>query len=719
VAEFWKNDAPVTPPQASPAPPAANWWQGDSLVQQAEPSVAGDIAKGAGRGLVQGTLSMLGGAPGDIVQLAKGAAEKVLPEPAPDDGAVHLNWLDRTFPNAMKRIREEHERFQKLPSAQVGHGDVPGTYEPPTTAQMMEGLEKVTGQIPKPEGAAGKYAESISSFVPAAVALGPAEGVAGAVSNIGKLAALPGAASEFLGNKVEGTWLEPYARLFGALGGAGLGGAASKATEALANRSAATRAATAAGGDISPSAVARVAKNYEADALTPAAVAARQAELGPEAMFMDMGRQLGGRAEAIASQPGKGQNAVLDAVEGRTGTFGSETAARTKGTLDQVMGPSPDIVATKNHINDVVDRMAKPLYDQVMSANPVVNVPASITSRPVVAQAMKDAGQLAKNHGENITGTKELKTELAGPGYHIAEEVNTPAKTSLAYWDYVKKALDSRINGMMKSGGIQDLDSAGKADLAGMMTAKKALVDHLDDVTGGAYAMARKASATKFQVNDAIDFGRSALNTKLLPEELGEHLTGMSLPEREGVKAGMRREIDRIIDTARNDGAAARRILDTNQNREKIAHVFGQDAADAIDKRIAAETHFQTTTNNIAGNSRTSVRQELRKDTEAPSNAQAPSTTMLGVGHAALRRGQQYLGDLALERTKEGIANLLTRQGNDIPTLAQVLSDYNAARVRNAPAPFRQQASGLAGVLATQAPGWLLGGPRYQSQAPQ
>src|SRR4029077_15017381 len=118
--------------------------------------------------------------------------------------------------------------------------------------------------------------------------------------------------------------------------------------------------------------------------------------------------------------------------------------------------------------------------------------------------------------------------------------------------------------------------------------AKNALVQHLDNTTDGAYAVARKAAATKFQVNDAIDLGRSALNTKLLPEELAEQMGGMSIPERAGVKLGMRREIDRIIDTARNDGAAARRLLDTNQNREKIARVFGQDAADAVDKRIAS-----------------------------------------------------------------------------------------------------------------------------------
>jgi hypothetical protein len=251
------------------------------------------------------------------------------------------------------------------------------------------------------------------------------------------------------------------------------------------------------------------------------------------------------------------------------------------------------------------------------------------------------------------------------------------------------------------------------------MDAKTTLVKHLDDATGGAYGVARRAAATKFQVNDAIDVGKSALNTRLLPEELADQLQGMSLPERAGVKLGMRREIDRIIDTARNDGAAARRILDTNQNREKITHVFGKDAANEVDRRIAAETQFQDATNKISANSRTAVRSQLMKDTEAASVSQPPSATVLGLGHAALRRGQQYLGDLSLERTKEGIAGLLTRRGTDIPSLAKILSDYNAARAANAPAPMGRQVGNLAAVLASQAPGLFTGalpGPRQQSQ---
>ena len=792
--------------KATPAPAAEDWWHGDPVV--AGPSLAHEAAAVA-VSPIEGAIS-LAGMGGDLAELGKKAADKVsgylpsIPSPAPDSVLGRLS----------KFLEDESARTNKSPLMQAGHGDLPGSYTPPTSEQLRGSVESVTGALPDAETTPGKYLSAPGKFLPAALMTG-GESV---IPSVVKGAVLPGLGSEFLGNKVEGTWMEPYARLLGAIGGGVAGAGFSKIGEAVANRGAAGTAAAEAG--VPRASLAKVAKNYEADQLTPAAVAARQAELGPEAMMLDMGRQLGGRAEAIASQPGKGQNKVLDAVEGRTGTFGAGTAQRVGDTLDRVMGPSqdivavrksavgdigamidntlgpsPDIVATRNGINAAVDRIAKPLYDNVMSAHPVVDVPSSITNRPAVAQAMKDAVSLAKNHGEELAGPPEVKTIISGPGYHIAEDVPNPAKTSLGYWDYVKKAMDARINGMMKSGGIQDLNSAEKADLSGLMDARSTLVKHLDNVTDGAYAVARRASATKFQVNDAIELGRSALNTKLLPEELADHMGGMSIPERAGVqlgmrrdmqriidtapddavaarrmldtnqnrekiagvfgkpavdsidrwigvhdaletgrsalntkllpeeladkmstmgapektllRAGMRREIDRIMDTARNDGAAARRLLDTNQNREKIAQVFGRNAADEVDRRIAAETQFQEATNKISANSRTEVRRQLMKDTEATSVAQPPTANIAGLALAGVRRGREYLGDLSLERTKEGIGDLLTRRGTDILRLADILSRYNTARAANAAPPVGRQAGGLARVLALQAPGFF------------
>lgn len=69
----------------------------------------------------------------------------------------------------------------------------------------------------EPKTRAGRYASTIGEFVPGAAAFG-----GGSVGNLIKYAALPGAASEGAGQATEGSALEPYARLAGAIGGASL-----------------------------------------------------------------------------------------------------------------------------------------------------------------------------------------------------------------------------------------------------------------------------------------------------------------------------------------------------------------------------------------------------------------------------------------------------------------------------------------------------------------
>jgi hypothetical protein len=630
-----------------------------------EPSVAADVAKSLGRGIAKGAIG-LAGLPGDMATLLNKGEDYVI-------GKLG---------------------FEPPPTQPIG------------TSQQIEGLvEKASGQkFGEPQTTAGKYAQTVGEFVPAAI--GGPEGIA---TRLGTRAVLPGIASEAAGEATEGSPYEVPARIAGAVLGGGAGIGATKAGQAVSNYGAARSAAKEIGPDINAGAVNRMAKSFEADELTPQRVQQRADQLGPEAMTMDMGRQMQGRAEAIASQPGKGQNAVLDAIEQRVhgldqfdrvqSQFGQETANRIKNTLDTELGPSHDKVALLNTVSDIVDQSAKPLYQKVMDSHPVVDVPAEITSRPAVKSAMGNAVELAKNYGEKLEGPAETKTILQGPGYHIAEDTKPQAQTSLRYWDYVKKDLDRRINDYYKSGGASELSSKDKADLGGLIDARRALVNHLDTVTNGEYANARRAWSFKPQLTDAYQTGRDAFNTKLLPEEFTEQVSNMSLPEQAMARAGYRRELERVIDTARNDGAAARRLLDTNSNLAKTEALFGTPARRAIEDRIAAETMFQTAANRIAGNSRTAVKSQLAKDTESPSEAAPPVATSLGYLHKGLGAGLNYARTQGMENTREAIGRMSTMKGPELRKLADVLANYNVQRAANT-RPVVPQLGGLARVLA-------------------
>lgn len=646
---------------------AKQWHSENASAPMTTQQTVADVAKGAATGPALGAIGLAGALP-DLSSTMHGAANKYL--------------FDPIF-NAISGPPKEGPKPPDI-NEMFGSGNI------------RKNVENVTGPIYTPKSEAGKLAQSATEAIPGAM-LGPGGLVSKAATGIAS-----GLGSEYLGSKYEGTPYEPWARLVGGVAGGVGAGAGSKAAEGLGNMKAAGKAGETIGNvlgtdPIKSGAVNRLASSLAEDKVTPATAAAKQTALGSQdAMLMDLGRQMQGRAEAVAQQPGKAQNIVLDAVEGRTGEFGSGARGRIEDTLNQHLGPSRNVVHVLDDVDEMVRRQATPAYEKVMADYPVVNVPGEITSRPAVAQAMKGAEALARNYGEKLS-TKETKTILSGDGYHIADDVNVAAQPSLKYWDYVKKGMDQRINGMMRN-GFDDLSSVDKADLGGLINAKQALVSHLDAVTGGQYEAARRIAATKPQLHEAMDFGRSIFNSKLLPEEVQAHIGGLSIPEQTMVQVGARRELERVLDSARNDGAAARRFLDTNNNAQKIEHLFGPAAAKAIENRVAAENTFQNATETIARNSRTAVRQELIKDTANPAPASyAPS--VLGVARAVPLNILNYVRENGMQNTRTGIAQALTAKDQQIPPIVRALLGYNASKAANAATPLNQQTAALVRAL--------------------
>ena len=91
----------------------------------------------------------------------------------------------------------------------------------PTTADVNRVADVAGLPSHQPPTTAGKYAYTVGSFLPGALAT-PAEGPMGVVGNAIKFGVIPGAASEAAGEATAGTGIEPWAR-FIAGAGAGVG----------------------------------------------------------------------------------------------------------------------------------------------------------------------------------------------------------------------------------------------------------------------------------------------------------------------------------------------------------------------------------------------------------------------------------------------------------------------------------------------------------------
>jgi len=147
--------------------------------RQQQPDAGGstfmDVAKSIPTGAAKGVMA-LGGMGGDLRGLISGGADYLMPGSG-----------------------QNADRVMRGVPLMGG----------PTTQQVQQGVESVTGPMYKPQTTAGKYAGTVAEFLPGAALPGGGIGLAGRLTRFG---ALPGVASEAAGQATEGTALEPWAR---------------------------------------------------------------------------------------------------------------------------------------------------------------------------------------------------------------------------------------------------------------------------------------------------------------------------------------------------------------------------------------------------------------------------------------------------------------------------------------------------------------------------
>jgi hypothetical protein len=189
----------IRPASASGTPPGP--W--DERVAQRHRPEAPYTWEGAGKaiggGLMQAAASVPG-AIGDVPQLIdRGVSYAV--------GAMTGKSADQ--------VRAEHMAARQMASEETGIPTLPEPWEVINSQKVLGWMEPVLGKPYEPRNTGEKYLQTITSFAPAAVA-------PGSVLQKSAQVAIPGAASEFAGQALEGTDFEGAGRLAAAIaGGAG------------------------------------------------------------------------------------------------------------------------------------------------------------------------------------------------------------------------------------------------------------------------------------------------------------------------------------------------------------------------------------------------------------------------------------------------------------------------------------------------------------------
>lgn len=638
-------------------------------------STAADVAKSGGIGLVKGGIGLVG-MPGDLAEIAKRGADWVgsklpsVPSPAPDSTLGRLSQF----------LRDESAKSAKF---YHGSGDLPGSYQPLTGAQIQKSVEGVTGDFYTPKTVAGEYAQTAGEFAPALIG-GPE--LIGA--KLATRVAIPAAVSETAGQLTKGTVAEPYARVAGAL--------LSPVATAAASRGFAAIQSPIAG--MSRDAAGHLVRGVEADG--PAAVQARLQELGPDAMLADAGPALLGKAQGASLNSDEGRSILQTALTRRN----EGTNARIQSDVNHAMGPAED----PQTVTDAITAHR--------SAVDSVNYPAALNNAPPmkIAPIMSD---LIDRIDQTPVGSMEHKalTNLQGMLTKTERRPLVDAQGHPQYdrlgnerWQEVPVSHDDagvlhKVKGELDN--VIQYDAPGLGVPAGALTRQQgalkqmrgAINDALETQVPG-YAAANDVSTALAKRATAVDLGTQYLGsgkTTASPERFAAAFDPLSQGEKIAFAKGSRGEIERNLGTKANDLQALRGQLqgEGGWNGAKIATVHGQPAADALANTVDRNLAFRNTHTKVVEGSQTDLRNAARKEMKPDPSSDTPlfnpNSTLTGMAATVAKKGVQSVVNAMTHsdptRHYGEVARALSEQGPARDArLAAIVDAINSNRVATA-----------------------------------
>jgi hypothetical protein len=374
------------------------------------------------------------------------------------------------------------------------------------------------------------------------------------------------------------------------------------------------------------------------DGMTPQQVSQRLGQMTPEAMPVDLGGNLAGVGEGLASMPGRAQKVMFDALEGRA----AGSNARVTGSLDDVLGPAP----MPTQVDDAITRAQEALFPDYQQS--LRNAKAVDTSQ--LAQTLDSV--VASKRGPAQKAAASVRKMLNIPG---SDALDPNPSTLLS----TRQAIDGLLKGEVNNDVIRVLTQARKsvdAELAAKVPGLKAVDAKFEN-------LARQREAFNEGMNIFAQ-GKTALR----PEEFADRFaTAQKQGASTMLSAGGRADLDRIVGTNINDKLALRNLIkgEGDWNLAKLRTTFGADKADEILRVIESEMTYANTVNQTLRNSRTTPRAERIRQLSGETDGTRiledffnfqPGTALRKVGG----RVAKAFNASGLERRNEELAKLLT-----------------------------------------------------------
>lgn len=334
--------------------------------------------------------------------------------------------------------------------------------------------------------------------------------------------------------------------------------------------------------------------------LTPAAaaqdLAARQ-QRGVPAVLADVADPTREAAAWAGRGMGPGQTAVRAAIRQRQ----ADAASRVRSHIDESLGTIVDPHAQSERLSQAATDAAGPLYDRAYAANPAF-------SDAQRALLRTPAGQRGLANAREIAGNDQVPAEVTGLQFGPDGLLVPDTKLTPRGVDYVKRGIDDVLETYRDPFGRLQLDTNGRA-INGVGQRWKAEAD----LTNPAYGEARQAAAGPLADRAAFQSGANP-GTRATPADARHQMADFSDSEVAQFRLGDRTQLaDQVAARPRWSDPTA--PLNSNQTRvDLIRQIHGDDAANALEQRLAGERDAHLTYKAIDGNSATANRGAIDDD---------------------------------------------------------------------------------------------------------
>lgn len=346
-----------------------------------------------------------------------------------------------------------------------------------------------------------------------------------------------------------------------------------------------------------------IARSLERDKLSPENAAQALQQFGDKPLTIAdvAGNATQRKARLVNTLEGAGSDQMASHLFNRQ----SEQHARVLDDISTNLAQGGDLYGMAKRIKAERSEASKPLYEAAFNNTTPIwnNRIQQFLDDPVSQEGLRRG--LKVQRLEALAEGRTFDPKAYGiTDFNAAGDPIISGTPNLRLLDAVKRGLDDILEGYRdKTTGKVVLDETGRA----IEKVRKSYVSELDSATANLvpeYKQARAAWSGPTQTADALNRGGDFLD--MSTGQIADILKGMSPGDQEFFRIGAAQKLRDMVDNTRDNLDAVGGIFGKKATRDRIAAVFGKEAADKMAVSMGAE-NMMTGTKRFIGNQSASM----------------------------------------------------------------------------------------------------------------